>query len=203
MDNAVALVQAYLHINGYFSVAEYPVIEAVGKERNYRIATDLDILAFRFPDAGHLIPGKRGDETLYAPDPALHCPHDQADMLVGEVKEGHAVLNRGATDPSVLRSMLARFGCCPMHDVGQLVKQLINKGRATAPSGHLVRLVAFGSGTESVEGRHYEVIDLGHVVQFLQNYLRQHWDVLRHAQFKDPAFGFLMTLEKAVGGSKK
>ena len=26
------------------------------------------------------------------------------------------------------------------------------------------------------------------------------WDVLRHLQFKDPAFGFLMTLEKARRG---
>jgi len=43
------------------------------------------------------------------------------------------------------------------------------------------------------------VISLKHVVSFLQDYLRQHWDVLRHAQFKDPAFGFLMTLEKALG----
>lgn len=201
MDNAVALVQAYLHINGYFSVAEYPVIEAIGKGKGYRMATDLDILAFRFPGAGRLISGKHGDETLYASDPVLRCPHDQADMLVGEVKEGRAVLNRGATDPAVLRSMLARFGCCPMHDVGQLVKQLIRKGRVTAPSGHCVRLVAFGSGTESVERRHYEVIDLGHVVQFLQGYLRQHWEVLRHAQFKDPALGFLMTLEKALGAN--
>ena len=203
MDNAVALVQAYLHINGYFSVAEYPVIEAMGKGKHYRMATDLDILAFRFPGAGRLIPGRQGDQRLYAPDPVLRCPDDQADMLVGEVKEGHAVLNRGATDPSVLRTMLARFGCCPMHDTGQLVQQLIRKGRATAPSGHRVRLVAFGSGTESVEGRHYEVIDLGHVVQFLQDYLRQHWEVLRHAQFKDPALGFLMTLEKAVGDSRR
>jgi len=36
-------------------------------------------------------------------------------------------------------------------------------------------------------------------VSFLQDYLRQNRDVLRHAQFKDPAFGFLMTLEKALG----
>ena len=27
MDNAVALVQAYLRINGYFSVAEFPILE--------------------------------------------------------------------------------------------------------------------------------------------------------------------------------
>jgi hypothetical protein len=29
MDNAVALVQAYLRVNGYFTVAEYPVVEAM------------------------------------------------------------------------------------------------------------------------------------------------------------------------------
>lgn len=28
MDTAVALVQAYLHVNGYFTVTEYPVLEA-------------------------------------------------------------------------------------------------------------------------------------------------------------------------------
>ena len=27
MDNAVALVQAYLRVNGYFTVVEYPVLE--------------------------------------------------------------------------------------------------------------------------------------------------------------------------------
>lgn len=203
MDNAVALVQAYLHVNGYFTVTEYPVIEAVGKGKNYRMATDLDILAFRFPGAGRLVTGKRGEKTLYTTDLVLNCPPDCADMLVGEVKEGRAELNRGATDPAVLRSMLARFGCCQMHDVEQLVKQLIHKGKVLTPSGHSVRLVAFGSDTESGKGRHYEVIDLGHVVQFLQNYLRQYWEVLRHAQFKDPALSFLMTLEKSLTKPRK
>ena len=28
MDTAVALVQAYLNVNGYFAVVEYPVLEA-------------------------------------------------------------------------------------------------------------------------------------------------------------------------------
>lgn len=199
MDNAVALVQAYLHINGYFSVAEYPVIEAVNKGSNYRVVTDLDILAFRFPGAGRLISGKHDEASFYTPDSALNCPADRADMLVGEVKEGRAVLNRGATDPVVLRTMLARFGCCPTRDVGQMVEQLLRKGRATSSLGHSIRLVAFGSGSKSVTERHYEVIDLGHIVQFIQNYLRQHWEVLRHAQFKDPALGYLMLLEKTRG----
>jgi len=90
-----------------------------------------------------------------------------------------------------------------MHDSGHLVQQLIRKGEATTPSGHRVRLVAFSSGAVSEEGRHYQVIDLGHVVQFLQDYLRQHWKVLYHAQFKDPALGFLMTLEKAGRNSRR
>lgn len=111
MDNAVALVQAYLHVNGYFTVTEYPVIETMGKGR-YEMTTDLDVLAFRFPGAGRLITGK-GKTELFAPDPALNCPKDSADMLVGEVKEGKARLNRGVRDPRVLQIMLSRFGCCP------------------------------------------------------------------------------------------
>ena len=59
MDHAVALVEAYLQINGYFTVAEYPVIASFGKQ-HYGVATDLDILAFRFPGAGRLVPGRGG-----------------------------------------------------------------------------------------------------------------------------------------------
>ena len=51
MDDAVGLVQVYLRLNGYFTVTEYPVIEALGS-RDYRTATDLDILAVRFAGAG-------------------------------------------------------------------------------------------------------------------------------------------------------
>jgi hypothetical protein len=40
MDMAVALVQAYLHVNGYFTVAEYPVLEAY-RGNHARSVTDL------------------------------------------------------------------------------------------------------------------------------------------------------------------
>lgn len=198
MDNAVALVDAYLHVNGYFTVTEYPVVEAVGAH-DYRTATDIDILAFRFPGAGRLVPGERGTEHVFAPDPVLDCPPHSADMIVGEVKEGRAELNRGARNPAVLRTMFARFGCCPEHDADRLVNQLLRKGRARTPAGHVVRLMAFGAETAG-HAPGYMVISLGHVVQFLQDYLRQHWAILRHAQFKDPAFGFLAILEKALHG---
>jgi hypothetical protein len=206
MDNAVALVQAYLHVNGYFTVSEYPVIEVV-RHGGYRTVTDLDILAFRFPGAGRLIPrsgsksATHADEQEYGLDPALGIPAEQSDMLIGEVKEGRAELNEGARDPLVLRTALARFGCCSPAEAGNLAESLLRKGHTILPSGHRLRMVAFGAVREE-DGTHtYDTLSMGHVVRFLQEYLRQHWDVLRHAQFKDPAFGFLMTLEKALQGA--
>jgi hypothetical protein len=50
MDTAVALVQSYLHVNGYFTVVEYPVLET-RRGGPPRTVTDLDVLAFRFPRA--------------------------------------------------------------------------------------------------------------------------------------------------------
>ena len=203
MDNSVALVQAYLRVNGYFTVAEYPVVEAM-REGGYRMATDLDILAFRFPGSGRLISQARraaGSDSLLvrAPDQVLAIGRDEADMLIGEVKEGRAELNQAATDPSVLRSALTRFGCCPPDHVPHLFDALLKHGKVTTPNGHRIRMVAFGSIAPGGSHR-YAVILLGHVVQFLRDYLRENWDILHAAEFRDPAFGFLMTLEKAARG---
>jgi len=197
MDNAVVLVEAYLYVNGYFTVTEYPVIEAASNH-NYRMVTDLDVMAVRFPDAGRMILNKPDSRRMFAPDPALNCPVDCIDMIVGEVKEGRAELNRGARDPAVLRAMFVRFGCCREQDASQLVQQLLRKGSTRTPAGHLVRLIAFGTQASDSHPSGYMVISLGHVVQFLQGYLREHWAILHHAQFKHPAFGFLATLEKAL-----
>jgi hypothetical protein len=195
MDHAVALVEAYLQINGYFTVAEYPVIESFGKQ-HYGAATDLDILAFRFPGAGRLVPGSGGN-VLFSPDPALGIDGDSADMLIGEVKEGHAELNRNARNPDVLRTVLARFGCCSLHEVDKTVQQLINKGKAVTHAGHRVRLMAFGSSNgPSPHGRN-STLTLDHIAGFIEGYLDQHWKVLRQAQFKHPALGLFMVLEKA------
>ena len=195
MDHAVALVEVYLQINGYFTVAEYPVIESLGKQ-HYGVATDLDILAFRFPGAGRLIPG-RGGAGLFAPDPALGINGDTADMLIGEIKEGRAELNRNERNPDVLRTVLARFGCCSLDDVDKTVQQLLRKGKAATHAGHRVRLMAFGSSSEQPPHSGYSTLTLGHITGFIEEYLDQHWKVLRHAQFKHPALGLFMVLEKA------
>ncbi len=90
MNTAVALVQAYLQVNGYFTVAEYPVLEAL-RHGGTRTATDVDILAFRFPNAGcEVAHGRRRARSSLAlePDPTLGVPPSSADMTVGEVKAG-------------------------------------------------------------------------------------------------------------------
>jgi hypothetical protein len=40
------------------------------------------------------------------------------------------------------------------------------------------------------------IVPMRHVVQFLQAYLREHWNVVRHAQIRDPAFAVLALIEK-------
>jgi len=202
MDNAVALVQAYLQVNGYFTVTEYPVLEAA--RHGIETATDIDVLALRFPNAGRLVPGRKGatDRWIAEVDGALVCPPSRVDMLVGEVKEGEAELNRAARNPDVLRAVLVRFGCCAEDHVDASVHRLLDRGVADMPNGHRVRLVAFGAQLPAAPAG-YHVIALRHVVEYLEHYLRAHWDVLRHAQFKHPAFGFLVTLEKARRGQRQ
>ena len=206
MDNAVALVQAYLRVNGYFTVAEYPVLEALDSG-GYQTATDLDILAFRFPRAGQLISHRgraaHGDriETVTV-DSALGAAPEHPDMIVGEVKEGVAVINAAAKSPAVLRAALVRFGCCSADQAVPIVESLLHNGHALLPVGHQIRMVAFGSTSEGARGP-YHVVTLGHTLGFVQDYLRAHWDVLRHADDKDPAFGFLMMIEKALRGARR
>lgn len=202
MDTAVSLVQAYLHVNGYFTVTEYPVLEAM-REGGYRTATDLDVLAFRFPGAARLVPAGAGDAgsdvEIADADPLLDAGGRHGDMLIGEVKEGKAELNEGARDPAVLRAALVRFGCCDAAEGPSVTEGLLRRGRVTTPGGHLVRLVAFGS-TGNTGRRDYLVVTLGHVVRFLREHLRRHWDVLRHGQYKHPGFAFMVMLEKALHG---
>ena len=200
MDSAVGLVQAYLRVNGYFTVSEYPILAAT--RGGFRTMTDLDVLAFRFPGAGTHPAGWRvlPDDVLALPDSALGVAAGQADMLVGEVKEGPAVLNAAATDPDVLRAALVRFGCTSPDAAAHAVTTLRREGRATLPSGHCIRLVAFGSTADDGATHAYHVVRLGHVIEFLRRYLREHWDLVRHSETKDAALGFMLLTEKALRG---
>jgi hypothetical protein len=117
-------------------------------------------------------------------------------MIVGEVKEGAARFNDAMRDPAVLEVALARFGCCPPEIATGVVRQLLSQGHAIAPGGHSVRMVAFGDLPDDGRTRAWMTVSMRHVVEFLQLYLREHWDVLRHTQIRDTAFGVLALLEK-------
>jgi hypothetical protein len=185
-------------MNGYFTVTEYAVVEAAGRSGQYRTSTDLDVLAVRFPGAGHAVVRRRrsDDPVVLAPDPELGASDDRVDMILGEVKEGRAELNRGARNPHVLKAVLTRFGCCSAADAPAVVDNLLQKGVSELPHGHRARLVAFGTQAPGALGYRCQVILLSQVVWFAQEFLRENWDILRHAPTKDMTLGLLTVLEK-------
>lgn len=200
MDHAVALVQAYLQLNGYFTSAEFPIVAAAGRG-GFRTLTDIDILAFRFPSGLPQVGGRKAPKSLDVSnvDPGLGVATEAIDMIIGEVKEGRVGINSGVRDPNVLRAVIRRIGGTEEEE-NFVVDELLQNGAARLPNGYVIRLVAFGAFPPGSEVPPCRIISLGHVLTFLQGYVRKHWNVLRHLQFKDPAFGFLMTMEKARRG---
>lgn len=196
MDTAVAVVEAYLYANGYFTVTEYPVL-VQRNDGHYRSATDVDILAVRFPGAGRFVPDRRlrGGGRVIKPDAALSVSDDRVDMIIGEVKEGEAVLNRGSREPRVLQSALRRFGACAAEHTQSIVDQLLEDGEAFSPDGPRVRLFGFGS-RKPRRHRGYEIITLGHIIEHLERF-RQDFQHLAGVQFKHPALQYLNLIAKA------
>src|SRR5947199_9534392 len=141
MDHAVALVQAYLQLNGYFTSAEYPIIAGAG--RRTRTMTDIDMLAFRFPTGGVTIGHKHPKGlNVTETDPGLGIPRKSVDMIIGEVKEGRVGINSAIRDPGVLRAVITRLGETP-DDEDRVVDELLEPGTTRLPSGYSVRLVFF------------------------------------------------------------
>ena len=150
MDHAVSLVQAYLQLNGYFTSAEYPIIAAAGRN-GFRTITDIDVLAFRFPNG---IPTASMSRRRKTPrgldtselDPGLGASPDSIDMIVGEVKEGRVGINSGVRDPAVLKTVIQRLGDPNLEiDIDSVVHDLLDRGAARLLSGITVRLIAFGA----------------------------------------------------------
>ncbi|MEN8239384.1 MAG: hypothetical protein ABFR53_09310, partial [Actinomycetota bacterium] len=134
MDTAVSLVQSYLFANGFFTVTEYPILEtlAVG---NPRTVTDIDVLALRPPGAGESARATTTSGILVGPDPELDLSDTYIEVIIGEVKEGAAELNKAARDPAVLRAVLDRFGTMDPDVAQQVVDELSRTGTAMHPSG--------------------------------------------------------------------
>jgi hypothetical protein len=210
MDTAVALVQTYLRLNGYFTVAEFPILTTAGHGPTsaLRSATDIDILAVRFPGARHqMARGTHDGHHVWTGDvdAALRVPADAPDMLIGEVKEGEAMLNAAATDPAVIRAVLARFGCCRPDHAAESAARLVREGSVYLRNGHQVRLAAFGSRApgDRTSTPVALCVTFDHILTHLQSYVREHWDELRVGGTKDPTLGLLLLQEKARRGAQR
>ncbi|WP_069132250.1 hypothetical protein [Rhodohalobacter halophilus] len=200
MDNAVSLVRAYLQLNGYFVVTEYPLVE-LDEQKKMRTVTDIDILAFRFAHAGSIVSSTQSlhkEKNIHVRDKILNIDGHQPDMLIAEVKEGYAKENRNMFQKDALKSVLTRFGCCTPEEFPDLYDAFILSGKVELPSGHFLKSVVFG-GKAPTQKKSFvsKFVSLHHVINYLNKYIEKHWDYFRKANFRDPALSFLVTLKKS------
>ncbi len=197
MDVAVNLVESYLRLNGYLTLSEFE-IQGRAKDGTYRTLTDVDIVALRFPgdvyaaDTHDIAEGR----MLLIRDPALHLEDNQIDVIIGEVKQGEAEFNPGLSAHQVLHMVIRRVGWIYGSELESVVHEVAAHGLAVTPScsGATVRtrLVAFGRTSDV----NLHTISLSHIVEQMTAFMSDFDDVLRSANFKDPAPAFLRLLTK-------
>lgn len=193
MNPAVALVQAYLQLNGYLTVAEFPI--ASGDSGTAEAITDVDIIALRFPGAKAV--GVGADEPDL-PDPLLAVREDAMDLLICEVKEGKARLNPNLRRRDTLYTTLARVGCCPRAHVEHHVRELLRHGVAEIehPGVRCRARLAVFAGRPGDGHRAPLVIDLRHVAAAVCLFLVQHQPALHAVRLTQPALAQLQLLAK-------
>ncbi len=207
MDTAVGLVESYLRLNGYFTVTEFQVQHPVpGQPGKFETATDLDILAVRLPCAAETVlrhPQRVGESRCEIPlveDPALGIVPTMPDILIGEVKEGAAALNRRLETPEVLYAALRRIGCCPEEHIARAATALARTGEFISDGVHAgscrIRVASFCGHVDEHRTPAVLIVTLDHIVRFIQRRLRDYRDVLRGAQFKDGTLSLFHLMEK-------
>lgn len=202
VNAGVDLVEAYLHLNGFLTLTELPVIR--GGSRGYREVTDLDVLAVRFPWASYTIPGGHPgpeDDLSLAVDTSLVSDRERIDVIIGEVKEGKPRINDSLRSVDALLTALRRVGLGPDQRMLPLVEELRSGGEVARgeESGFFVpfrvRLIAFGAGKSGKRGDH-TVVSLRHVARFVERYLDRYHSVLRPSDLPEPTLGVLHLLRK-------
>jgi hypothetical protein len=193
MNAGVAVVKAYLRVNGYLVLEEVPVVlpEKIG---GYRTHTELDIVAVRFPCVRMGAPDEAGRiENPIATDPILDVPEGAIDVIIAEVKEGRAHLNRAIRSPEALRLGLARVGVCDEQELDKaavsLSEQAVVRLESSKPVRQ-VRLVAFGMGTSRKTHTHY-VVSLKDAWEFVHTIVQRGHEMLLPATLSDPVLGLL------------
>src|SRR5688500_4847587 len=164
MNTCVALVGAYLRFNGYVTVPEQPILIGEGKPYRYHTATDVDILAVRFPNAAVVVPrlyGKVDDDLHLDIDPVLDLEKDTVDVIIGKENTGRHRLNDRLFVLNVLYAML--LGYDPGFDVPleDTIVQFIRHGEARCRSAGKkwrLRLTAYGEGSPGLDGGRFMVV---------------------------------------------
>lgn len=189
-DAALALVKAYLAINGYFVLTGLEVHTLQGD--SYRTLTDIDVIALRHPAPPGPVHYGAGDGAVECllvgdVDPALRVATDRCDVIIAEVKRGEAGLNPMLRDPRVLHAALRRIGYVFGTDLDGIVDGLIDTGRVSTPRAE-VRLVAFGSHG-SVPGA--QVLRHDDLIGWLNRVFDHHRDLYGITAFSDPTLSLV------------
>lgn len=204
MDIGVDLVEAYLRLNGYFTISEFEVLRET-TPGTYQTVTDVDIIAVRFPGPVYIADshGKGESPSLLVEDPTLQLEEDIVDVIIGEVKQGEAVFNAGLTNHHTLHTVLQRVAWLYQDDVHQvardLEKHLVCYQGEPADRKVRTRLVAFGRSP--INDLH--TISLTHVFEKMIGQFAEYGDALRAAQFKNPAAALIRLLVKTGFEIKK
>lgn len=200
MDPAVALVQAYLQLNGYLTVAEFPIVAA--GVNGVETVTDVDLIAVRFPLAQPL---GAGPAHASSPDSALRVSDDAMDLLICEVKEGKGRVNPNLNRADTLHGTLERIGCCAPDHVDHHVQALLRRGTADMehPGGVRCRArLAVFAGRPGDTRRAPVVIPLAHVARQICRFLQEHREALHSMRLTQPALAHLHLLDK-VGALRR
>lgn len=195
MNPAVALTQAYLQLNGYLTVTEFPIITGTGPEA--QAVTDIDLIALRFPRARALGQGPGHHQSHSETDPLLQVGEEAMDLLICEVKEGKARLNTNLTRSDTLSRTLERVGCCPRGHVGHHVDSLLRRGMATMDHGGVscrARIAVFSGRPGNPP--HALVVPLAHAAREVCRVLLDHETELHAMPFSQPALAHLGLLTK-------
>jgi hypothetical protein len=197
VDIAVNLIENYLRLTGYLTLSEFEVQRRHGD--TFRAVTDVDIMAMRLPGAVFLGDPHDDDaaDLLLIEDPELGLEADTVDVIIGEVKQGQAILNPGIRQHAVLHSMLRRVEWVYAGGIDEVVDDLAERSvcHTEARGGGVVRtrLVAFGrSDTTDLN-----TISLSHVITTMLGFFEQHEEAFRPIQMKEPAPALLRLLLKA------
>ena len=204
MDIGVDLVEAYLRLNGYFTISEFEV-QRETSPGVYQTITDVDMIGLRFPGPVYIADshGKGASASLLVEDPVLELEDNTIDVIIGEVKQGEAVFNPGLTDHHTLHTVLQRVSWLYEIDVHDVARDLEKHHICRQPThgGTIVRtrLVAFGRSPVN----NLNTISLTHIFNTMVSQLEQFGEALRPAQFKNPAAALIQLLVKTGFEIKK